>query len=349
MKKTLITLTVTVALTGCGSDAAPGGDTPDGLPQCDSGGYVAFDAANHGSQDLRVGAYTQIVAVTDAVKNDISLAATNFGNARTLYETTAELSAKVAGRTDDHLPAKPVAGADMHAVIDAWLTRGAATSSVREARVAKQFIDKTLVGFFFLSVYHEMALGERAKWDEAFGYWGSGATNEEGGRQAMALVAEKRDIGNGTNLAQTVFNGIVDGSCALGTVLEEEGIDSVDPSTVPAVWSVVQEVDADMQRVLAYSAGHEAREMVELLDGGVLTGEETEMWVKLAELDPYFRPLERLMLAKGGTSQTRAEAIRAEIGAADFADLDNVAWMAGFDAAAILTAIEAEFGIDVLD
>lgn len=346
-----VTMTVSAALSACAPGNVSGDAGPeDQPPQCDGAEYVAFDAANHANQDLRVQAYVDMMALLDEAKADPSLASAKFTAAEDLYLNTASLADKVQGRNDDHLESPTNVGADLHATLLAGFDAGKSASTALEVSLAKQAVDKTLIEFFFLSVHHEMLLGARDKWDEAYGYFGSGPANAEADLKALASVAKKRDDGNGTQLGSTIFNGLVDGTCELARILEAEGKEEIDPREHDALWTIIEETDLAMQKVLAFSAGHEAFEMVEIQ--GDLAADPTnqalidEMYVKLAELNPYFRPLERIMSDKGGDSLARAGEIRAAIDAA-LAD-DTGAWVATFDAAGVLTRLEAEYAIDVV-
>jgi len=353
----MIGLAVLAAL-GCGEDAADAGANPAGAAPaaCASGEYVPFDAANYDNQRLRLGAYVQMVAgmkgAAVATPFDAATARSAFEEARRLYEETAALREKVRGRGDDHLDGAPAVGVELDRRIVKWLLAGAAADTGLEATVAAQWVDKSLIEFFFLSVHHEMVAGARSNWDEAFGYLGAPEDNDEGGRVGLAGVASKRDAAGGTSLAQAVFAGIVDGRCALGRALTASGSESIDPGADADVSAAIAFVDGALRETLAYSVGHEAFEMAELKAALANAPDDpalhAEMWIKLAELDPYFRPLERLMVAAGGASKTRAEAIRVTLDAAwaGWSDRET-AWMADFDAAGVIERVEAELGIDV--
>lgn len=361
-----VCVSLALSLAACGGEegdggggAAAGGSGPgtgDQPLQCSGDGYVAFDAANYQNQILRVGAYVEMnekmkaAASADPFDPDANRAA--FEQAKKLYEETASFRDKVKGRVDDHLPDKPNVGAELDARIIEWLDKGAQAQDGLAATIARQWVDKSLAEFFFLSVHHEMVQGATKNWDEAFGYFGAPEDNDEGGRKGLAAIATKRDGTNGTTLELDIYNGLIDGSCELARALAEAGTDKIDYTTVPALKGIVEDTDRAMQEVLAYSAGHEAFEMVELQQElAADPGDpevQAEMWVKLAELDPYFRPLERLMIARGGDSKTRAEEIRALLDAAwQGWEARDGAWMPGFDAAGIVDRLEAEYGIDV--
>jgi hypothetical protein len=321
------------------------GDDVQELPlQCRSAGYVAFDPANHASQDLRLGAHADMVARMNEAVADPSVASARFAAARGLYMSTADLQAKVKGRKDDHFAELPAIGAELDATILDGLSAGETATTALAANLAKQKVDKTLLHFFYLSVFHEMVQGERAKWDEAFGYFGSGATNTEAARKGLASVATKRDANNNTTLAESIFNGIVDGSCDLSKRADMK----LDYRSVPELSAIVERVDGALLEVLAYSAGHEAFEMVEIqemLEAAPSAELRDEMWVKLSELDPYFRPLEPILGARGGADATRAQEIRAAIDAA-WSDPSG-AWIPTFDAQGVVERLEAAFAIDI--
>lgn len=343
----------TLCIFACGGEEPANNNTTAQRPiQCRSADYVAFDASNQTNQVLRVQAYADMVAIMKAAESadpfDPALAAMNFAEARRLYEETASLRAKVQGRTDDHFEDRPVVGVQIDEAIMAAFDRGANAPDGLEATIARQTVDKQLIHFFYLSVYHEMVLGERAKWDEAFAYAGMLSDNAESTRKGLAAVATSRDATNNTTLADNIFNGLIDGACALTEALQTEGVETIDYTTVPQLKAAVEQVDLDLQRVLAFSAGHEAFEMAELqlqLANNPTDEVRDSMWIKLSELDPYFEPIERVMTQSGGESMTRATTIRQMIDAAWASSGGD--WMQTFDAQAVIQALEAEFGIDI--
>lgn len=315
---------------------------PTGRPrQCDSASYVAFDPANHAEQDVRLDAAAQMKGLMAAALASPAEAATNFAAAADVYATSAELQAKVQGRTDDHLAEKPNVGTEIDARISAALEAGGAATAAHDIEVQAEIVDKALTEFFFLSVFHEVTAGQAVTWDEAFGYFGAGADNDLGSLRGFAAVAKKRDDENGTALEAVVFQRLVDGSCQLAERLAADEVEIVDVFADEGLASVVDSMDDAMIDVLAYSVGHEAMAIA----AAKAAGDGDGAAVKLVELDGFFRPLERLMQDVGGDSARRATAIRAPVDAALAADDDS--WLATFDAEAILAAIEAERDIDV--
>jgi hypothetical protein len=233
-----------------------------------------------------------------------------------------------------------------------WLAVGEAAEDALTATVARQWVDKPLGHFVFLSVYHEMVAGKTDKWDEAFGYFGAPVDNAEGDRAGLAGVLTKRDGTNGTSLAAQGYNGLLDGSCALAEGLQAADAESLSWADVPQVKTAVEGVDRVIQEALAYSVAHEAFEMAELQETLAATPDDAEaaaeMWIKLAELDPYFRPIEALMTAAGGESATRAAEIRAALDAAWAGwEARDGSWMGLFDADGVVERLELEYSIDV--
>lgn len=352
-----------VVLAGCPVEnqipPPPNGEEP---VQCSGTGYTAFDVANHAEQDARVGAYTEIKALLEAAVEEPELAAARFVEAQAIYTETAELAGKVEGRTDDHLDGRPNVGAEVHARIAAAFADGAGATTSLEAAIAAETIDKALTEFFFLSVYHELVQGQADKWDEAFGYFGAPADNDLTLVQGFASVANRRDLNNGTALEAAIFQGLVDGSCTLAQKLAEQGVETVDVLNDEEMRAHIDAIDVAMREVLAYSVGHEAFVIGEVQQAVAAAPDEAtanlardEARIALVELDGFFRPLERLMLAEGegddgatgATGATIAGALRAEIDAG--LDDDTGAWVDAFDATGVIERIETHFEIDVIE
>jgi hypothetical protein len=332
----------------CGSDDAPPTNNTQRPVQCDSATYVAFDPANHANQDLRVQAYEDMGRLMDEATEMPALAAAKFGEAEMLYMNTAELRTKVQGRKDVHLADQPNIGMELDATIMAGFAAGKAATTSLEADLAKEKVEKTLDHFFFLSIYYEMTEGGRKEWDEAYGYYASGASNAEASRKGFASIATKRDAQNGTTLASDIFNGLIDGSCELAIALRDKGGDAVDPKTVPALSTIIDRVDTNMQKVLAFYAGHEAFELEEGKEMmNVMATQELrdEMNVELVELETLFHAVEPIMIARGGDSAMRATRIRMTLDSAK-ADATG-AWMLTMDAEQIVADLEAEYQIDI--
>jgi hypothetical protein len=311
---------------------------------CGADTYTAFDPQNHASQDVRVQAQADIAAKADEAIADPTKAAALFAEIEALYKGSADLQAKVQGRADDHFPDDPEA-AKVGAVIDghimAAIARGKAATTATDAGIAKQVIDKSLTWFFYLSVYHELVLGARDKYDEAFGYLGTGPTNDPAALRSVALTASKRDANNGTTLEPALFQAIIDGSCALDTRLIEGGAESIDWTTDEAYAAKVRAIDETMQQVIALSVGHELFKPVKDLEAG-------EAKVKVFEGAFFFFAIEGVMKAKGGQAETDAVAIgKAFRDAMTAIDAGDTAWQAEFDSDFIRDRVAAAFGVTV--
>lgn len=354
---TIVTIaSVALALAvGCGSDtdddSGPAVGATETSLQCDTSTYVAFDVANHANQDIRLDVHAQMNEAMSADADPADM----FATAKDLYmdaSASADLRAKVMGRLDQHIEGEPLQGERLDTTIIDWLDYGATTTDPTAAAVAQQWVDKSLTEFFYLSVHHELLEGSRKTWDEAFGYFGSGADNEEADLRGFAAVAQKRDGTNGTNLESEVYNGLIDGACALDTALNEQDAEEIDVHSVDALSSLIGDMDRAMQEVLAYSAGHEAYEMAEVLEASEV--DTAEAFVKAAELTPYFIPVERIMLDRGGDSADRAAEIRGyldmmPVSDPESLDVTDTAWIdeIGDAPSRIVELLEEEFEIDI--
>jgi hypothetical protein len=311
---------------------------------CGAVTYAAFDPANHVSQDARVEAQAQINEAIAAVTADPTQAAAVFAQVEVVYRDTTELQAKVQGRADDHFPGDPAAaqvGVEIDAFITDGIARGKVATTALDVTVAKQLIDKSLTRFFYLSVFYELALGERAKYDEAFGYLGTGADNDPASLRSVAAIALKRDGDNGTTLEPDLFTGILAGSCALDKRLTADGVEQLVWTEDEAYAAEVRGIDERMKKVLAASVGHEFFEPVSALP-------PDEAVVKLYEGALYFYAIEMDMAALGGQAATDAAAIGAMLRAAVTAvEAGDASWQATFDSDFIRDAIAAAYGITI--
>ena len=306
--------------------------------------YTAFDPQNHASQDVRVKAQADIAAKADEAIADPTKSAALFAEIEALYKGSAELQAKVLGRADDHFPDDPEAqkvGAVIDGYIVAAIARGKAATTATEANIAKQVIDKSLTWFFYLSVYHELVLGARDKYDEAFGYLGTGPTNDPATLYSIAKTASRRDANNGTSLEPALFQAIIDGSCALDTRLLADGAEAIDWQADATYAAKVREIDETMQKVIALSVGHEFFAPVKDLD-------PEEAKVKLFEGAIFFFSIEASMKAVGGQAEADAtqigKALRDAMAAVDSGD---ATWQAGFDSDFIRDRVAVAFGVTV--
>lgn len=337
-------LTALLLMLGCGSSDNDRLEQ-EGLGQnCGAASYTAFNPANHASQDIRVAAQAQIIAKADEAVADPSKAAALFAEIEGIYMGSADLQAKVKGRADEHLPGDPAA-ASIGEVIDGYITKGIAkgksATTATDVDIAKEMIDKSLTWFFFLSVHHELLLGERAKYDEAFGYLGTGPTNDPAKLLSVAKVAARRDANNQTSLESELFGEIIEGSCALDKRLRADGVQAIDWKADAAYAEEVTEIDELMKDVLALSVGHEFFEPLATLDAG-------EAKVKLYEGALFFFAIEPSMKAMGGKAQSDAETIGTVLrDAIQAVETGDVNWQAGFDSDFIRDQVAAAFGVTV--
>lgn len=358
MQKLTILLACLTWLTfgGCKSDKDADTATEGVSPQCDApDGYVAFDVGNHHNQDVRLNTYDEMLELMEsAVDEDGNVDGDKFVQAKALYmdETaSANLRAKVQERKDEHLDGGPLQGDRIDATIVAFLDFGAEASTALEAHVAAEWVDKSLQEWFFLSVYYELVEPTRQHWDEAFGYFGSHSDNDDAKLQGLALSAFKRDATNGTNLEPEIFNALIDGACILDEALTAADAEELALEDIDGLPAVVEEIDGNLQKVLAFYAGHEAYEMQELLDDGADTD---EVVVKTAELVPIMLPLLRIMEERGGDSADRAEQLKTLLadfplrdGVPDSDALTDTSFIDSLDLAQLLSILEAEYDIEI--
>jgi hypothetical protein len=260
------TLSLSAAFaTACGNKDGDDTADTDAASNC-SAPYAPFDAANYENQFLRVGAYTEIVALR---KGD-NFAATDFAEIEDLYLNTASLAEKVEGRTDDHAEASvPAIGAVLHGDITDAIAAGMADTDIS---VQGQIVDKTLQRFFGLSVLHEglksaddaNTLEEaQAGWDEGFGYLG--ISNDGQDVSGIAGTLASRDEEFGFSTAETAFNGLLDGRCALANGDREAAV------------AAIMDVDEAIMTGFALSVVHE---MDEYADDPLIKGWEALLYYR---------------------------------------------------------------------
>jgi hypothetical protein len=340
--RTLLTFASSLPLCvsiGCVTNDIP---DPEGRPpQCDSATYVAFDDGNHAEQAVYTGAHAQMGELMEAAIETPAEAAVKLAAAKDVYENAAGLRDELSERKDERFADAPEIGAALDARILAALDAGAAATTAHEVEVNAEIVDKAFTEFFFLSVIHEMHAGQAKTWDEAFGYYGAPADNDAAALAGFSGVAARRDANNGTALEGLIFQKIVEGSCVLAEKLEAQQAEAIDAVGDEDLGPIVATIESAMTDVLAYSVGHELIEIGELQEANDVENAS----VKLVEAEAFFQPLERLMVETGGESATRAELLRTAFDDA-LASTDG-AWLATFDHAGLLAAVEAERGIDV--
>lgn len=354
MRNHLIRLAGCAALffIGCGDDtgdadaAATGGNT--GEVQTDE--YEPFAVGHLENQVVRVAGYDAIATLRGAD----DFAATTFGgdcasyspevkspsntkSIASLYVESASLAAKVEGRKDDHsYNAGAEIGKDIHAAICGAIAAGSAVDAATDKEALNgiawhaQIVDKGLLHFFYLSVYHELTLGARSKWDEGFGYFGASFDGADAG--GLAKTVQKRDGNCGTSYFNDIHESLILGRNALDKALTDAGKTGSDDEldTLPADLStIVADIDRMLLEVFALSFG---REFV-----GLAAGDKPV--IKLIEARMFFRILKPALArydADNGT--TYAADLEAMLEQDDPAQVDT-------DAA--LGVINSVWGLDV--
>jgi hypothetical protein len=328
-------------LAGC--DGGAGAAAP--AVTSDDGRYRPFSASNLQNQLLRVGAHAEI----NALRKGDGFGAGAFGGSceawspeastptdptqiGSLYIETASLAAKVSGRQDDHAYAAGEAiGEALHARICGAIAAGSAASQAAPEATEgtawqAQIVDKSLQHFFYLSVFHEMTQGARAKWDEAVGYYGMSLDGSQA--DGIAATAASRDKNCGTTYAKDIFGLLVLGKDRLDAALTAAGHDGAEASleALPAdLREVIEAVDAKLLEVFAISM---AREFIALRAG-------EDPAIKLIEGRSFFWVLEPFLLS---VDPTLAAAMRAEVTKADPSEVD---------ATLLIDAVKTVWGLDV--
>lgn len=357
-KLLVIVATASLALAGagCGDDGGGGdagaetgaGDTAGGGGDAGTHEYEPFGAAHLENQLLRVGAYTDIVATRKAEgfapsdfggscaswSADVSAASdpTKIGS---LYVETASLAAKVEGRKDDHsYNAGAAIGVELHAAICEAIEAGglldpaADPDAVGGLAWQGQVIDKALLHFFYLSVFHELVLGARAKWDEAYGYFGADFDGAGDSAQGLAHTVHKRDGNCGTDYLGQLHDLFIEGRDLLDAALTAEGKDGAEEQleTVPEeLQAVIDEIDGLLLEVFAISF---AREWIGLEQGD-------DPVIKLVEGRMFFRILKP---ALADYDAALAADLEAQVEGDDPSQVDTTA---------MIDAVTAVWGLDV--
>lgn len=344
-----------LALGACdsSSDDAPAATNGGGNGGGNNGGgqattYEPFSQAHLQNQLLRVGAYEEI----QKIRKGESFSAADFGTGcaswsgdvttpsdptkiGSLYIETAELAAKVEGRKDDHAyNAGAAIGADIHGrICDAISTGSAVPDSVGKDDVAGigwygQIVDKSIQHFLYLSVYHEMALGARAKWDEGFGYSGLPMDGDATKAQGIAKTAASRDGNCGTTYVRDLHAAFITGRDQLEAALEAAGKTGAEDAldALPAdLQETVDEIDRMFLEVFAISF---AREYIELAAGENPAIKQIEGRIFFYILEPYIRSVDATL-----ADEMKAEAEKDDPSAVD-TDL-------------MIGAVKTVFGLDV--
>lgn len=238
----ILTLCLLVMAVGCGGTA---GTTPTEEPSPSENltTYVPFNPANLASQVLRVLVYQDFAegrgTPTSSFFDEFLI--DYIGGLETTYGDH-QLQTKVLGREDDHTYATlntPELGAELDKIINDAVALGSAdTNGSSLQKDMGHVIDKTLLRFFYLSIYHEMFKGinktqelfaagdttqgnETAEgpknWDEAFGYFGLAENGEDFCRGICATVEKRVESfpHTFTGMKEQIFQALIQGKAAL--------------------------------------------------------------------------------------------------------------------------------------
>lgn len=315
--------------------------TTDKPLQCDTSKYVAFDATNHAAQDQQLLAQKAMLDAMDGTADDPSTAAASFAMAETSYKS-GTFQSDVQAVKETHFDPPRAVGNEIDQTIIRGLMRGKTATTAVEADTSTEIVAKGMMRFFYTAIHQGITAGNAASWDRAQTYFGSTEDLTSAEKTAFAAFAAERDGKNGTNLTALIFNGFLDGSCELAKELKAKNATEVNVADVATLKPIVEKMDADMQKVVAYYVAHEALEM-NALKGQVRTNPDPdlldEMGVKLYELDLMFLAIEPLM------SMEKSMTIR---GIIDGAKNDaSGGWKTMIAADTIVSTLEDEYGIDV--
>jgi hypothetical protein len=326
---------------GCSGDSLD----LDAQPQnCGASDYTAQSPQNHATEDAHVAAQAEFATKLDEAAADPSTAAAAFAEVESIYQTAADLQAKVQARGDAHFPddlTAQGAGSRIDTAITGAIALGKAATTATDIALARHVIDKSLTRFFYLSVHAELVQGSRPKYDAAYGYLGTGRSNAPESLRGMALLAGMRDTNNQSDHEARLFREIIDGACALQAALERDRVAQIAWESDVAYASHVLEIDRLMTEVLALSVGHEFLTPIAPID-------PDEAKIKLFQGGYFFFALEDKMRALGGQAQSDALAIAAMINnAVNAVESDDPGWQTTFDSDFIRDRVAAAFGVTV--
>lgn len=313
--------------------------------------YLAFDAANHAAQDLRLRYIDEMVKEFDDVAAAFSTSAAAAAADRVAAKyaaADANLKGKVEGRKDLHYAAGDTrynvdadsdGKNDMAEAVEDGIQGLRNATSAHEVRVAKQVFQKGgLQRFVYLSVIEELKKPSKQHYDEAYGYLGTGPTNAA--PRGMAALAKSRDGNNGTTLQSELFSMVLDGACTLEKATFRLNKDAFELSEDSDYAAHVTLMDERLQVLFAYSVGHELHDMV------VAQNNPATSHVKMAEAEGFLATLKPYLLQAGGQRAQFAADLEREINEAK-AELNTSTWPSRFPAAQLLQTLEALYGIDV--
>jgi hypothetical protein len=332
-------------LSGCGKDTTTGPGTPTTSQRCESPAeYLAFDPVHHAVEDLRLQRINEMLALFDDARWAPSKAAADADKVLARYTASdANLRETVKGLVDVHFTPARAVGGELDAVITQSIEELRAATTSEQVLLAQEHFDKDgFARFLFLAMAEKLfAAPSYVHYDEAFGYLGTGETNEVGGQRGLAQLATLRDAANGTTLNPELFALIKDGACTIEGALQFLNADSMEPEADEQYVRMARQIDAKLQLVFAYSMGHELYEY----DGT----DRATAHLEIAEANGYFLSIEPYMLAAGGAKAEAAQALRAAFddALAKAAANTDPNWPATVDTKGLLSKLEAAFFIDV--
>jgi hypothetical protein len=313
--------------------------------------YLAFDVNNHASQDKRLKAIDDMIALYTAAEADTATVGAKADAVMALYTSTeTSLQAKVLGREDKHFSGDEAkVGQEIDKAIleaiDDLREAGSASDPKLAVKLAKQRFEKAgFYRFLYLSVMEELYEPSYKHYDEAYGYFGSGAANTAAGQKGLSRLASRRDANNGTTLNVELFDMLREGSCTIETALKAKNADTMEFADNADYSKFVQNFDEKLQRVFLYSVGHE------LVDIAANRSKPNDALVKLVEADGFLVTLEPYFksASSGAAKYEAISQLRAAIQAAyTRVDAKDTTWVNDFPAEDLLLKLETAFGIDV--
>ncbi|HEX8437880.1 hypothetical protein, partial [Archangium sp.] len=298
-------------LAGCGEPETPVTPTPEQpvSERCKetTADYLAFDVNNHKAQDDRLTAIDEMMALFTPAESDPTRSATQAAAILEKYKATStDLQAKVQGREDKHFsgPDAAVGQSIDKAFLGAIDELKMADTKLKVSLAKQRFQKAGVYRFLYLSVMEELYEPSYAHYDEAFGYLGTGASNNDAGRKGLARLATSRDGNNFTTLSAELFALIKEGSCIIESALKAKNSDTLaSPSDDETYARFVQRFDARLQSVFAYSIGHE------LYDIDFNKEKPETAYIKLVEGEGFFQTLEPYMKnAPAGSAKAKLAA-----------------------------------------
>lgn len=308
----LLAMSLVALVVGCSDEDAE--VAPTG-----AAGYVAFSADHYQSQIQRLAAYQTIAAARRE-----ATAAPTTAEANAVYVDTigpalevAELLEKVKGRQDDHDFAEGTIGTRLEADILYGVELGSTADDPQRVAYAGQLVDKTLLAFFYYSVFYELTLRTKKNHDEAFGYYGLPNNGDGAEARGLALTAVGREGDFSASLNQPIFGRLVDGRAVLAASFGEGAAQATEalPSSDAAYSAVIEDVDRRMLLIFALGVKHELQEAA-----------TDEPDVKLIEANRFWLPL------RGW--------VEANVPGADFAMMD-AELLGELEGAPLIEALEA--------